>query len=175
MWTAGRRHWWPLPNGLKWLPVPATSRGLGAFCCLGSLLCCCLGNKLRWGVYFDDIVNLQDLPVRLGQESFGSLWLGWCRDIDLNGISINYQLPITPSPRANWLADTGPAEASSQQKVELFQATLQNQFVDKSWLKVDFEASNFVKLFWSKQLSINFLWPITPKILKTGCEVDSKS
>jgi len=26
--------------------------------------------------YFDDIVNLQDLPVRLGQESFGSLWLG---------------------------------------------------------------------------------------------------
>ena len=66
MWTAGWRRWWPLPNGLKWLPVLTASKGLGAFCCLGLLLCCCLGNKLRWGVYFDDIVNLQDLPVRLG-------------------------------------------------------------------------------------------------------------
>ena len=35
--------------------------------------------------------------MRLGQESLGSFWLGWCRDIDLNGISINYQLPITPA------------------------------------------------------------------------------
>ena len=36
---------------LERLQLPATSKGLGAFCCLGLLLCCCLGNKLRWGVF----------------------------------------------------------------------------------------------------------------------------
>ena len=39
-------------RGLKWLPVLAASKGLGAFCCLGLLLCYCLGNKPRWGVLF---------------------------------------------------------------------------------------------------------------------------
>ena len=106
MWTAGWRRWWPLPNGLKWLPVLAASKGLGAFCCLGLLLCCCLGNKLRWGVLFRWYrQTLKDLPVRLGQESFGSRWLGWCRDIDLNGISINYQITKLP-PDAPWCPPT---------------------------------------------------------------------
>ena len=44
-------------RGLKSIPMPATSKGLGAFCCLGLLLAAAWVTNSAGAFYFDDIVN----------------------------------------------------------------------------------------------------------------------